>query len=166
MNTFNSLNHFGPQLHNGHRQHYFNNVYMAQASPTPSTESCPSSTLSTPTDVVDRPEFNSSSSTTVESDSPSSSSCRVGYSHKVQHNHHHHSIQELIRHFGRKVQSWRSEGGYRRASCSEDNPSKEQDEFRERSKSLDGAIRRPISDCEATYRIYNRILKEGRFSRI
>lgn len=59
---------------------------------------------------------------------------------------------------------WRSEGGYRRASCSEDSPRKgqEEDEFRERSKSLDGAVRRPqVSECEATYRIYNTILKEG-----
>lgn len=61
---------------------------------------------------------------------------------------------------------WRSEGGYRRASCSEDSPRKGQDddEFRERSKSLDGAVKRPqVSECEATYRIYNTILKEGTY---
>lgn len=73
-------------------------------------------------------------------------------------------IQELIRHFGKKVHHWRSEGGYgRRNSCSEDGNGKIDEEFRGRSKSLDGASKkRPIiGDCEATYRIYDSILKEG-----
>lgn len=80
------------------------------------------------------------------------------------HNHHHHSIQELIRHFGKSVRNhWKSEGGYRRASCSEDSTtSKPEEEFRGRSKSLDGTFKKKVlTDCEATYRIYESILKEG-----
>lgn len=79
--------------------------------------------------------------------------------------HHNNGIQELIRHFGKKVHHWRSEGGYgRRNSCSEDSGSKEE-EFRGRSKSLDGSSKRipAIGDCEATYRIYDSILREGEF---
>nr|CAH7757515.1 unnamed protein product [Callosobruchus chinensis] len=93
--------------------------------------------------------------------SPSSKS-----SLKERH-HHHHSIQELIRHFGKKVQHWRSEGGYRRNSCNETKGGEEEDQFRARSKSLDYTLKRPTSrtpalqDCESTYRIYDTILKEG-----
>nr|CAH7751333.1 unnamed protein product [Callosobruchus chinensis] len=94
--------------------------------------------------------------------SPSSKS-----SLKERH-HHHHSIQELIRHFGKKVQHWRSEGGYRRNSCNETKGGEEEDQFRARSKSLDYTLKRPTSrtpalqDCESTYRIYDTILKEGK----
>lgn len=83
---------------------------------------------------------------------------------KKIHHYNNHGIQELIRHFGKKVHHWRSEGGYgRRNSCSEDGGSAKEEEFRGRSKSLDGASKRTvkISDCEATYRIYDSILKEG-----
>lgn len=179
MNTFNSfysnnyynLPHHHPQS-TAHPNKQYHNYYTnfqglnGQAITSPSTESCPASVNNTPTDVTDQPQFYSSSPKVTPpptSDSPSNSS-KVIYSSHKGHNHHHHSIQELIRHFGKKVHHWRSEGGYRRASCSEDSPRKEQeeDEFRERSKSLDGAVkRRQISDCEATYRIYNTILKEG-----
>lgn len=175
MNTFNSFysNYYNHphhhQQHNGHHgryYQYFTNLQGLHGQPSsPSTESCPGSVNNTPTDVIDQPQFYSSSSPKVtppRTESPSNSA-KVIYSQK-NHNHHHHSIQELIRHFGKKVHHWRSEGGYRRASCSEDSPRKgqEDDEFRERSKSLDGTTKRPqVSDCEATYRIYNTILKQG-----
>lgn len=176
MNTFNSFycNYYNPshhhhQQHNGHHgryYHYYTNLQTLHGQPpSPNTESCPASVNNTPTDVIDQPQFYSSSpKVTPQTGSPSNSS-KVIYSQK-SHSHHHHSIQELIRHFGKKVHHWRSEGGYRRASCSEDSPRKgqEEDEFRERSKSLDGAVKRPqVSECEATYRIYNTILKEGTY---
>lgn len=90
--------------------------------------------------------------------------------------HKHNSIQELIRTFGKKVGHWRhdsSEG--RRGSCavpntsSEDNqPTASSDEFRSRSKSLDGdhlhkIVKRPLlEDCGATYHIFDTIVKEGK----
>lgn len=79
------------------------------------------------------------------------------------HNHHHHSIQELFRHLGKKMQNWRTDGRDRRSSCSEDSP-KQNEEFRSRSKSLDCYTKPPknVSDCETTYRIFNTILKEGK----
>lgn len=171
MNTFNSFysNYYNHnQQHNSHHGRYYQYFTNLQGlhgqPPSPSTESCPDSVNNTPTDVIDQPRFYSSSPkvTPPRTESPSNSA-KVIYSQK-NHNHHHHSIQELIRHFGKKVHQWRSEGGYRRASCSEDSPRKgqENDEFRERSKSLDGATKRPqANDCEATYRIYDTILKQG-----
>lgn len=117
---------------------------------------------STDPDVSRTPdEYNGSSSTP----SPYASTARVV---KSNHSHHHHSIQELIRHFGKKVHHWRS--SERRASCSEDNKNSvycdnnnDGDEFRERSKSLDANFvhNRVLSDCESTYRIYDSILREG-----
>lgn len=88
---------------------------------------------------------------------------------------HKHSIQELIRTFGKKVGSWRHEGTEgRRGSCAVPVMSSEEaravidpDEFRSRSKSLDGdhlhrVLRRPLlEDCGATYQIFDTILKEG-----
>ncbi|XP_060809697.1 uncharacterized protein LOC106130566 isoform X2 [Amyelois transitella] len=90
------------------------------------------------------------------------------------HRHKHHSIQELIRTFGKKVGNWRhdsSEG--RRGSVAvptasgEDSRTADSDEFRSRSKSLDGdhlhkVLRRPLlEDCGATYQIFDSILREG-----
>lgn len=116
-----------------------------------SIESCPE----TPSRDLLEPTPFCSSPKTEYSSSPKSL--------QKSHNHHHHSIQELIRHFGKKVHNWRSSESYRRNSCSEDNSPTESD-FRGRSKSLDCHVRRPnVSDCEATYRIYNTILKEGMF---
>ncbi|XP_026315282.1 uncharacterized protein LOC113226757 isoform X2 [Hyposmocoma kahamanoa] len=86
--------------------------------------------------------------------------------------HKHHSIQELIRTFGKKVGHWRHDSGEgRRGSCAVPNNSNEpiasSDEFRSRSKSLDGdhlnkIVRRPLlEDCGATYHIFDTIVKEG-----
>lgn len=86
--------------------------------------------------------------------------------------HHHHSIHEMIRHLSKKVHLWsRSRHdsineneivGDRRTSTPE--PSLHPpDNFRLRSKSLDvTSSRRILDDCESTYKIYNKILKEGK----
>ena len=78
--------------------------------------------------------------------------------------HHHHSIQEMIRHFGRRL------GHIRRQSESHESPRKRGEDFRNRSQSLDGGARHcpPIgpkeTDCETTYRIYESILRQGNAS--
>lgn len=68
------------------------------------------------------------------------------------------------------MQHWRLAEGYRRSSCSEDGSGRgDEDEFRSRSKSLDCYTkRRPlgVGDCEATYRIYDSILKEGKQTKV
>lgn len=86
--------------------------------------------------------------------------------------HKHHSIQEIIRTFSKKVGHWRHESGEgRRGSCAVPATSTDRtnpkEEFRSRSKSLDGdhiqkGLRRSVlEDCEATYQIFETILKEG-----
>lgn len=90
------------------------------------------------------------------------------------HKHKHHSIQELIRTFGKKVGNWRHDSHEgRRGSCAVPSTSAEatqksqSEEFRSRSKSLDGdnlhrVLKKPIlEDCGATYQIFDAILKEG-----
>jgi len=80
--------------------------------------------------------------------------------HEKQH-HHHHSIQEMIRHFGRRL------GHIRRQSESHESPKKRAEDFRNRSQSLDGSARHHSAggpqetDCETTYRIYESILRQG-----
>ncbi|CAH1970510.1 unnamed protein product [Acanthoscelides obtectus] len=135
-------------------QNYHHGYGSPRSSPSPDT-SLDSSFPNTP--IRDEETLFSPSPKIVDS-SPSSKS-----SLKERH-HHHHSIQELIRHFGKKVQHWRSEGGSgRRNSCNE-TKTEDEDPFRARSKSLDYTLKRPtaLGDCEATYRIYDTILKEGR----
>lgn len=72
--------------------------------------------------------------------------------------HHHYSIQEMIRHFGRRL------GHMRRQSECQDPPKKKEEDFRNRSQSLDGGAKHPSlrdADCETTYRIYESILRQG-----
>lgn len=86
--------------------------------------------------------------------------------------HHHHSIHEMIKHFGKKVHIWPR---HRHDSINENDASKERhltpepqpDNFRSRSKSLDVTMvsRKVLDDCESTYKIYNKILKEGKTDR-
>lgn len=96
---------------------------------------------------------------------------------KLSHkSHHHHSIQEMIKHFGKKVHIWpRSRhdsineneiSNSRQSVCQTPELTQEpQGNFRSRSKSLDVQMSRKIlDDCESTYKIYNRILKEGKKS--
>ena len=78
--------------------------------------------------------------------------------HHHQKDHHHYSIQEMIRHFGRRL------GHIRRQSECQDPPRKKEEDFRNRSQSLDGGARYPNlrdADCETTYRIYESILRQG-----
>lgn len=86
---------------------------------------------------------------------------------------HHHSIHEMIKHFGKKVHIWprnrhdsinenEISSSNRQTSCQTPEPDP-QEKFRSRSKSLDVTIsRKVLDDCESTYKIYNRILKEGK----
>ncbi|XP_066603714.1 uncharacterized protein SNF4Agamma isoform X2 [Prorops nasuta] len=77
------------------------------------------------------------------------------------HHHHHHSIQEMIRHFGRRL------GHIRRQSECHETPKKREEDFRNRSQSLDGGARINLreADCETTYRIYESILRQGALRR-
>ncbi|KAK9303130.1 hypothetical protein QLX08_005085 [Tetragonisca angustula] len=82
--------------------------------------------------------------------------------HHHQKDHHHYSIQEMIRHFGRRL------GHIRRQSECQDPPRKKEEDFRNRSQSLDGGARCPNlrdADCETTYRIYESILRQGALRR-
>lgn len=91
---------------------------------------------------------------------------------KISKSHHHHSIHEMIKHFGKKVHIWprnrhdsinenEISSGNRQSSCHTPEP-EVQEKFRSRSKSLDvNLTRKVLDDCESTYKIYNRILKEG-----
>jgi hypothetical protein len=78
--------------------------------------------------------------------------------------HHHHGIQEMIRHFGRRL------GHIRRQSESHESPKRCEEDFRNRSQSLDGGARHhhpahpQDTDCETTYRIYESILRQGNAS--
>lgn len=87
--------------------------------------------------------------------------------------HHHHSIHEMIKHFGKKVNLWprnrhdsiTESGAVNNRNNHPHTPEPETDPaavFRSRSKSLDVThTRKILDDCEATYKIYNKILKEG-----
>ncbi|KAI4488317.1 hypothetical protein M0804_005165 [Polistes exclamans] len=87
--------------------------------------------------------------------------------HHHSHHNHHHGIQDMIRHFGRRL------GHIRRQSECQETPRKREDEFRNRSQSLDGGARQATAannhhreiDCETTYRIYESILRQGALRR-
>lgn len=104
--------------------------------------------------------------------SHSSSSKSTDKHHKHNHHkgHHHHSIAEMIKHLGKKAHIW--PGRTRHESISEstdhspDDLSKlnqnDQEDFRKRARSLDvQKTKRILDDCESTYNIYNKILREG-----
>lgn len=140
--------------HMGHHRNHFHHF----VAPSLSIESCPETPIFDP---MEHPIFGSSPkvefSSSPKVDIPSSPK-----NHLQRNNHHHHSIQELIRHFGKKMHHWRSEGSGRRNSCSENGASDSDEQFRSRSKSLDCNTKKPLfTDCEQTYRIYDTILKEG-----
>lgn len=86
------------------------------------------------------------------------------------HKHKHSSIHEIIRTFSKKVGSWRHDANDRRGSCAIPAPNKytESDEFRSRSKSLDGEQihgvfqKSILDDCGATYEIFDAIVREGK----
>lgn len=93
--------------------------------------------------------------------SPTSPSPTNEHEKQQHHHHHHHSIQEMIRHFGRRL------GHIRRQSECHESPKKREEDFRNRSQSLDGSSARHSAvglqdtDCETTYRIYESILRQG-----
>ncbi|XP_016953867.1 uncharacterized protein LOC108027153 isoform X3 [Drosophila biarmipes] len=80
------------------------------------------------------------------------------------HHHHHHSIHELVKHFGKKMHLWPRKHHDAQSVCTspQNDP---QENFRTRSKSLDvNTLSRPnriLDDWGATYKIYDRIVKEG-----
>lgn len=86
--------------------------------------------------------------------------------HNHHHNHHHHSIQELLKHFGKKVHIWPRKTHDAPSSVCTSPQNDPQKNFRMRSKSLDvNTLSRPnkiLEDCGATYQIFDRIVKEGK----
>lgn len=80
-------------------------------------------------------------------------------------NHHHHSIQELIKHFGKKVHIWprskqHHDSSHTLSTLSGQNDP--QEDFRVRSKSLDvKPTTKKLHDWGKTYKIYDSIVKEG-----
>lgn len=85
---------------------------------------------------------------------------------KITKNHHHHSIQEMVKHFGKKMHIWprhRHESINESVSNGTPLETNAEEEFRARSKSLDvPQTKKILDDCASTYKIYNTILKEGK----
>lgn len=86
--------------------------------------------------------------------------------HHHHHHHHHHSIQEMLKTFGKKVHIWpRKSHDHATNSVCTSPQNDPQENFRSRSKSLDvNTLRRPnriLEDCGATYKIFDKIVKEG-----
>lgn len=165
MQSFNNLLNVSMHpFHNYSNGHQYYNSSSSTSSATSSNTSKSSNMTINSSFIKDLIDLNNASESRLQSNSPKSSR-----NLQQQHQHHHHSIQELIRHFGKKVHIWRNSNhidNYRRNSCSNSyNKYGTDDEFRGRSKSLDCATKRPIylSDCESTYRIYDKILLEGMF---
>lgn len=104
--------------------------------------------------------------------SASSTSANNSKERLLKNNHHHHSIQEMIKHLSKKVHMWsrsrhdsinENEIATDRRTSTPEPANYPQDNFRSRSKSLDVTMsRRVLDDCESTYKIYNKILKEGK----
>ncbi|KXJ80962.1 hypothetical protein RP20_CCG022529 [Aedes albopictus] len=111
----------------------------------------------------------SQSSIDSSSDLSLSSSSKEKHHHHRNHHksHHHHSITEMLKSLGKKAHIW--PGRTRHQSINESHEidlsklnQNEQVEFRGRSRSLGTERTRWIlDDCESTYNIYNKILKEG-----
>ncbi|XP_075146528.1 SNF4/AMP-activated protein kinase gamma subunit isoform X4 [Haematobia irritans] len=120
-----------------------------------------------------RHRFDNSSfarSLSINEDDNESNSSPKEHKHKHHHHHHHHhnSIQEMLKSFGKKVHIWPRKPHHdsdRTNSVCTSPQNDPQENFRSRSKSLDvNTLRRPnriLEDCGATYKIYDKILKEG-----
>jgi len=111
---------------------------------------------------------NSSFAKSLSVDESAQSPHKDGHKHKHHnhhHHHHHHSIQEMLKHFGKKIHVWPRKHHDAQSVCTspQNDP---QENFRTRSKSLDvNTLSRPnriLDDCGATYKIYDRIVKEGK----
>lgn len=116
----------------------------------------------------DNNSFVRSISINEDDDSTSTSSPKEHkHKHKDHHHHHHHSIQEMLKTFGKKVHIWprKSHDNAVASSVCTSPQNDPQENFRSRSKSLDvNTLRRPnriLEDCGATYKIYDKIVKEG-----
>nr|AAN85715.1 loechrig isoform II [Drosophila melanogaster]AAN85718.1 loechrig isoform V [Drosophila melanogaster]AAN85719.1 loechrig isoform VI [Drosophila melanogaster]AAN85720.1 loechrig isoform VII [Drosophila melanogaster] len=118
-----------------------------------------------------RQRFDNSSfakSLSIDEQDPQHSPHKEGHSkhgkHHHHHSHHHHSIHELVKHFGKKMHLWPRKHHDAQSVCTspQNDP---QENFRTRSKSLDvNTLSRPnriLDDCGATYKIYDRIVKES-----
>ncbi|EDV48282.2 uncharacterized protein LOC6553541 isoform X3 [Drosophila erecta] len=118
-----------------------------------------------------RQRFDNSSfakSLSIDEQDPQHSPHKEGHSkhgkHHQHHSHHHHSIHELVKHFGKKMHLWPRKHHDAQSVCTspQNDP---QENFRSRSKSLDvntlSRANRILDDCGATYKIYDRIVKEG-----
>ncbi|XP_017961654.1 uncharacterized protein LOC108654654 isoform X3 [Drosophila navojoa] len=84
--------------------------------------------------------------------------------HGHHHHHNHHSIQEMLKTLGKKMHVWPRKNHDAQSVCTSplNDP---QENFRTRSKSLDvntlSRANRILEDCGETYKIYERIVKEG-----
>ncbi|GAB0094829.1 5'-AMP-activated protein kinase subunit gamma-1 [Sergentomyia squamirostris] len=81
-------------------------------------------------------------------------------------NQNHHSFQEMLKQFGKRVWQRGKSQDHSPHSLNHTSPltsaNDPQEHFRERSKSLDVTMQhRVLNDCGATYRIFDKILKEG-----
>lgn len=88
---------------------------------------------------------------------------------RMSKTHHHHSIQEMVKHFGKKMHIWprhRHESINETISNGTPLETNAEEDFRVRSKSLDvPQTKKILGDCASTYKIYNTILKEGKYSK-
>lgn len=118
----------------------------------------------------DNSSFAKSLSSSISQNSISTSNGGSGTSSnssrdKISKSHHHHSIQEMVKHFGKKMHIWprnRHESINETISNTAPLEIDPAEEFRVRSKSLDVPQTKKIfDDCGSTYKIYNTILKEG-----
>ncbi|XP_054738444.1 uncharacterized protein LOC129244688 isoform X1 [Anastrepha obliqua] len=112
----------------------------------------------------DNSSFAKSLSTNEDSDNSLPREHKKSKEHQHHHHHHHHSIQEMLKQFSKKVHIWPRKSHDTNSVCTspQNDP---QENFRSRSKSLDvNTLSRPnriLEDCGATYKIYERIVKEG-----
>ncbi|XP_050341541.1 uncharacterized protein LOC126767882 isoform X3 [Bactrocera neohumeralis] len=110
----------------------------------------------------DNSSFAKSLSTNEDSDNSLPRENKKSKDH--HHHHHHHSIHEMLKQFSKKVHIWPRKSHDTNSVCTSplNDP---QENFRTRSKSLDvNTLSRPnriLEDCGATYKIYEKIVKEG-----
>lgn len=81
--------------------------------------------------------------------------------------HHHSSVHEMIKHLGKKVHIWprKRHDSTNNMATETELINDEQENFRSRSKSLDVNVKQKkiLGDCDATYKVFDKIVKEGIF---
>lgn len=79
--------------------------------------------------------------------------------------HHHSSVHEMIKHLGKKVHIWprKRHDSTNNMATETELINDEQENFRSRSKSLDVNVKQKkiLGDCDATYKVFDKIVKEG-----